>query len=182
MANKKEETASFVLRLSQKIFEKEDGDHQVEWRGNIRHVQSGEEARFTNFEDAKSFVQNIITSMTIKAVEDKPDDTQKGILAQSFEFWKKVASATPKLVMDSIKDPKKQAENIQDQIQEQIHHISDAIGQKIENTIGSKIELDNILPASKAEIVEKLDLLNKRLEAIEKKLDKLNTIKKTNKS
>ena len=54
MANKKEETASFVLRLSQKIFEKEDGDHQVEWRGNIRHVQSGEEARFTNFEDAKS--------------------------------------------------------------------------------------------------------------------------------
>lgn len=92
----------------------------------------------------------------------------------------KVASSTPKLVMDSIKDPKKQAENIQDQIQEQIHNISDAIGQKIEHTIGTKIEFDNILPASKAEIVQKLDLLTQRLETIEKKIDKLQTGKKTN--
>ena len=81
-------------------------------------------------------------------------------------------------MMDSIKDPKKQAEHLQDQIQEQIHQISDAIGQKLEDTIGSKIELDNILPASKAEIIGKLDQLTSRLEAIESKLDKLKSTKK----
>ncbi|MBL0024409.1 MAG: hypothetical protein IPO98_05025 [Saprospiraceae bacterium] len=178
MSSKKEETASFVLRLSQKIFEAETGEHQIEWRGNIRHVQSGEEVRFSNVEDAESFVQKKLTSMTMKAVEDKPDEAQKGILSKSFDFWKKVATATPKLVMDSIKDPKKQAEHLQDQIQEQIHQISDAIGQKLEDTIGSKIELDNILPASKAEIIDKLDQLTSRLEAIESKLDKLKSTKK----
>ncbi len=178
MANKKEETASFVLRLSQKIFEADGGEHQIEWRGNIRHVQSGDEARFSNFEDAETFVQQKLTSMTMKAVEDKPDDTRKGILAKSFDFWKKVAIVTPKLVMDSIKDPKKQAGHLQDQIQEQIHNISDAIGQKIEDTIGTKLELDNILPASKAEIIEKLDQLTTRLEAIESKIDSIKATKK----
>ena len=68
MTSKKEETASFVLRLSQKIFENEEGEPHVEWRGNIRHVQSGEETRFTNFEDAQIFVQQTLTDMTIKAV------------------------------------------------------------------------------------------------------------------
>ena len=179
MSNKKEETASFVLRLSQKIFETDGGEHQIEWRGNIRHVQSGDEARFSNFEDAETFVQQKLTSMTMKAVEDKPDEAQKGILSKSFDFWKKVASATPKLVMDSIKDPKKQAEHLQDQIQEQIHNISDAIGQKIEDTIGGKIEFDNILPASKAEIIEKLDQLTSRLEAIESKIDNIKSSKRS---
>jgi tetrahydromethanopterin S-methyltransferase subunit G len=176
---KKEETASFVLRLSQKIFETETGDHQIEWRGNIRHVQSGDEARFSNYEDAETFVRKKLTSMTLKAVEDKPDEMQKGILAKSFDFWKKVASATPKIVMDSIKDPKKQAEHLQDQIQEQFHQISDAIGQKIEDTIGTKIELDSILPVSKAEIIEKLDKLATRLDAIESKIDTLKPTKKS---
>jgi hypothetical protein len=180
MAIKKEETASFVLRLSQKIFETDGGEHQIEWRGNIRHVQSGEEARFSNFEDAETFVQQKLTSMTMKAVEDKPDEARKGILSKSFDFWKKVATATPKLVMDSIKDPKKQAGHIQDQIQEQIHSISDAIGQKIEDTIGgTKIELDNILPASKAEIIDKLDQLSLRLEAIESKIASIKSSKKS---
>jgi len=171
MATKKEETASFVLRLSQKIFESEEGSHDVTWRGNIRHVQSGEEARFSTFAEAEGFVKEKLTKMTLKAVEDKPEETKKGVLAKSFDFWKSVASATPKLVMDSIKDPKKQAEQLQDQLQHKIQDISDAIGQKFEETIGSKIELDQLLPASKSEILNQLDSLNNRLERIEQKLD-----------
>jgi tetrahydromethanopterin S-methyltransferase subunit G len=177
MATKKEETASFVLRLSQKIFESEEGSHDVTWRGNIRHVQSGEEARFSTFEEAEGFVKEKLTKLTLNAVEDKPEETKKGVLAKSFEFWKSVASATPKLVMDSIKDPKKQAEQLQDQLQHKIQDISDAIGQKFDEKIGSKIELDQLLPASRSEILSKIDLLNGRLDSIEKKLDKINTKK-----
>lgn len=170
MANKNEETASFVLRLSQKIFENEEGETHIEWRGNIRHVQSGDETRFSKFEDAQQFVQKKLTVLTMNAVEGKPESEQKGILSKSFDFWKKVASATPKLVMDSIKDPKKQATHIQEQLQEQFHQISDIVGQKIEDTLG--------VGPSKSEIIDKLDHLSLQIEKLQKQVDKISGLKK----
>ena len=50
MSPKKDETASFMLRFTQKIFNSESGEPQVQWRGNIRHVQGGEEKRFSDFD------------------------------------------------------------------------------------------------------------------------------------
>ena len=174
MAEKKEETASFVLRLSQKIYNTEKGEPQVQWRGNIRHVQSGDEARISDYEGATEFVKTKLADMTLKAVEDKSEEEQKGILSKSFDFWKKVAAVTPKLVMDSIKDPKKQATHIQEQIQEQIHQIGDTIEQKLEEKIGKKIELDDILGSSKSDSRKILQLLSQMAEQIEnlnKKVD-----------
>jgi hypothetical protein len=179
MSEKKEETASFVLRLSQKIFKSEEGEPQIQWRGNIRHVQSGDETRFSSFESATEFVQSKLSDLTLKAVEDKPEEEQKGIIAKSFDFWKKVAATTPKLVIESIKDPKKQATHIQEQIQEQIHQLSDAIGQKIEDKIGSKIELENWVNLPKtdnreiiqmlSQMAEKIDILNQKVDELSKK-------------
>ncbi len=180
MTDKKEETASFVLRLSQKIYNNDDGEAQVQWRGNIRHVQTGEEKRFLNFEDATAFVQNKLSDLTLKAVEDKPVEEQKGIISKSFDFWKQVAAVTPKLVLDSIKDPKKQASQFQEQLQEQFAQISENIGQKIEDKIGQKIELDDILGSSKSDsrkIMAMLGLMAEQIEALDKKIDLLKSEK-----
>ncbi|MFB0906782.1 MAG: hypothetical protein QMB03_00615, partial [Spirosomataceae bacterium] len=101
MTNNKEETASFVLRLSQKIYNSEEGEPQIQWRGSIRHVQSGDEQRFANFERATSFMQSKLSDMTLKAIEDKPVEEHKGIISMSFDFWKKMASNAPKVVIES---------------------------------------------------------------------------------
>lgn len=173
MASNKEETASFVLRLSQKIYKTDEGEPQIQWRGNIRHVQTGEESRFSTFENAQEFVQQKLEAMTIKAIEDKPEAEQKGIIEQSFDFWKKVAAVTPKLVMDSIKDPKKQAAQIQEQIQEQIHQFSDVIEHTIEER---KSGLDNWLGASKSDsrkIVEILSEMSAQISVLNHKVDEL---------
>jgi 6-phosphofructokinase len=173
MATNKEETASFVLRLSQKIYQNDDNEPQVQWRGSIRHVQTGEESRFLTFENAREFVQQKLEAMTIKAVEDKPEHEQRGIISKSFDFWKKVATATPKLVIDSIKDPKKQAAQIQGQIQEQIHQLSDSIEHTLEER---KSELDNWLGASKSDsrkIVEMLAEMSAQIAALNRKVDEL---------
>ncbi len=177
--DKKEETASFVMRLSQKIFESDSGDLDLQWRGNIRHVQSGDEAKFSTFETAQKFVKSKLSELTEKAIEDKPESDQKGIISKSFDFWKKVASATPKIVLDSLKDPKKQASHIQDQLQEQFHQIGDSIGQKIEETIGSKIDIDEWINSSKNErILELLEKMNAKIDSLEVKIEKLNSKKK----
>jgi hypothetical protein len=176
MADKKEETASFVLRLSQKIFKTEEGDSQISWRGNIRHVQSGDETHFSDFNNAKNFMQKKLTDLTLKSVEDEPEEAQKGLLSKSFDFWKKVAAEAPKLVMDTIKDPKKQAANLQEQLSEQFQQIGEAIEHKIEEKVGKKIELEDILGSSKADsrkILELLSDMSAQINTLNKKVETL---------
>ena len=72
MAVKKDETASFMLRFTQKIFQNEDGESQVQWRGNIRHVQGGDEKRFSEFDDAVTFIQGKLAEMTICLLYTSP--------------------------------------------------------------------------------------------------------------
>ena len=168
MATKKEETASFMLRFTQKIFEGEEGEHQVQWRGNIRHVQGGDEKRFSEFDDVVAFIQSKLQDLTIQAMEDKTPEEQKGILAKSFDLWKKMAAEAPRLVMDTIKDPKKQVAQIQGQIQDQISHVKEEIGHKL--------DLDSWLNSTKSDsrlIMEKLETLSKEVAALNKKVDKL---------
>ena len=71
MPTKKEETASFVLRFTQKIFQNEKEESEVQWRGNIRHVQGGEEKRFSEFKEVVDFIQEKLADLTILAMEEK---------------------------------------------------------------------------------------------------------------
>jgi len=176
MANKKEETASFVLRFTQKIFENEVGEPEIQWRGHIRHVQDGEEKRFSEMDEFVKFVQHKLSELTMQAVEDKSPEEQKGIIAKSFDIWKKVAATTPKMVLESIKDPKKQIAQIQDQIQDQIHNVSEAINQKIEDKIGRHLEPDEWLSSTKSDyknVMSLLEKMNDQMITLTKKVDKL---------
>jgi len=168
MATKKEETASFMLRFTQKIFQNDAGEPQVQWRGNISHVQGGEEARFSEFDDAVKFIQGKLQDLTIQAMEDKSPEEQKGILAKSFNLWKKMAAETPKMVMETLKDPKKGVAQIQDQISDQFSIVKDGLGQRL--------DFDSWVSSSKAEsnqILEKLDALSKEMAALNNKVEKL---------
>lgn len=173
MSVKKDETASFMLRFTQKIFNNEAGEPQVQWRGNIRHVQGGEEQRFSKFDEVVSFIQSKLADLTIQAMEDKPIEEQKGILSKSFDMWKKMAVEGPKMVMETIKDPKKGMAQIQDQIQDQIHQVKDEISQKL--------EIDTWKTASKSDfkaIMQKLTDISAEVSALNEKVDQLSKKKK----
>ena len=179
MATKKDETASFVLRFTQKIYQNEDDEPQIQWRGNVRHVQTGDEKNFSKFDEVVQFIQESLTDMTVQAVENKTPEEQKGILAKSFDLWKRMAIETPKLVMDTIKDPKKQAQLIQEQIQEQIqermHQVGDAFTQKLED-VREKLEVDEWMASSKSDyrnIVKMLENMSEEIKSLNEKVDKL---------
>ncbi len=168
MSNKKDETASFVLRFTQKIFQSEAGEPQVQWRGNIRHVQGGEEQRFSEFEEVVQFIQGKLADLTIQAMGDKSPDEQKGILAKSFDLWKKMASTAPKVVLDTIKDPKRQVAQFQDQIQDQLNQF------KVD--FGDKIDIDSWMASSKSnnkELMKMMEKMSKEIQSLNKKVDKL---------
>ncbi len=175
MATKKDETASFVLRFTQKIFQNEQDEPQIQWRGNMRHVQSGEEKNFSKFEEVTQFIQTTLTDLTVQAMEHKSPEEQKGILSKSFDLWKKMAMETPKLVMDSIKDPKKQAHHLQEQIQEQMHQVGDVLNQKFEDA-KQKLEVDEWRGSSKSDFKSMMKLLEQmsaEISVLNQKVDKL---------
>ncbi len=172
MAVKKDETASFVLRFTQKIYKDKDGESNVQWRGKVSHVQGGDEIRFSEFEEVSNFIQTKLADLTVQAIEGKTPEEQKGILSKSFDLWKKMAFETPKMVMDTIKDPKKQVA----QIQNQISQVSDVVTQKLEEQLGQKLEIDEWRAASKndyAMMMEQMAAMTKAIEGLNKKVDKL---------
>lgn len=177
MSTKKDETASFVLRFTQKIFKNEKGEPEVQWRGNIRHVQGGDEKRFSEFDEVTNFIQGKLADLTIQAMEDKSPEEQKGILSKSFDMWKKMALDAPKLVIETIKDPKKQVAQFQGQIQEQLN--------QVKGEIGEKLELDSWLNSSKSDSKEIMDLLKKlsgEVSALNEKVEKLSKKTKTSRT
>ncbi len=168
MAPKKDETASFMLRFTQKVFNNESGEPQVQWRGNIRHVQGGEERRFSNFDEAVAFIQSKLADLTFQAMEDKPIEEQKGILSKSFDLWKKMAFDAPRMMVETIKDPKKQVAQLQGQIQDQI--------EQVKGGLAEKLEINSWLSASKGDyqqIMQMLGMLSNDIADLNEKVDRL---------
>lgn len=174
MASKKEETASFVLRFNQKIFKNEAGEPEVQWRGNIQHVQGGDEKRFSDFAEISKFIQTKLADLTIQAMEDKSPEDQKGILEKSFGLWKKMAFEGPKMVMETLKDPKKQVA----QFQNQMNQMGELISHKIEEKMGQKLELDEWRAASKSDYQNLVEMVTKLSENVANLNEKVETLTK----
>ncbi|MEM6317575.1 MAG: hypothetical protein AAF960_07880 [Bacteroidota bacterium] len=168
MPAKKEETASFVLRFTQKIFKNEQQESEVQWRGNIRHVQGGEEKRFSEFKDVVDFIQEKLADLTIQAMGEKTPEEQKGILSKSFELWKRMSTTYPKIVMDTLKDPKAGVEQLQEEVNQQINQVKD--------TISATLDPDAWKPATKSDVQEMMKAvaqLSKEVQALNKKVNTL---------
>lgn len=167
MASNNKQTASFMVRFNQSIYE-EAGEANVQWRGKISHVQDGDAMGFTDMSEAMSFIQDKLTKLTKDATADKSEEEQEGILEKSLDIWNKVKATGPKLLIETLKDPKKQVSQIQDQIQDQISQVS--------SEISSKVELDQWRAASKSDvksIQDQISALTATVAALTEKIDQL---------
>jgi len=161
--SKKDDTTSFVIRFTQKMYQDEADETQVQWRGNIKHVQGGDEQRFSDFTKAVEFIQGKLAELTIQSAEHKPVEEQKGILSKSFDLWKKMAADTPRMVMNTIKDPKGQVEFLQ-------HQVKEVISQHLET------EVDQWRSASKSDLKQLIEAVNgiaTEVQSLKTKVDQL---------
>ena len=172
MAKKADQTASFMVRFSQKIFE-ENGESKVQWRGKVSHVQGGDDQNFSDFNEAIVFIQEKLAALTLEATKDKSPEQQDGILKKSFSLWKTVVEAGPKILMETMKDPRKQVANLQDQIS----HFGEEIGEKV--------HIDQWRNASKSDfnsMQESMQELTNQMKKLNAKVDALNKPKTTRKT
>ena len=135
-----DQTASFVLRFSQKLFLDEQGEEQVQWRGKITHVQGSDQQNFSDLGVAMKFMEDKLDELTLNAAANRSAEEKEGLLAKSKEIWNRMASTYPKMVANALKDPKAQVQQIQEQISSRAGEIS------------SKIDLEAIKPTTKSDI------------------------------
>lgn len=164
MTKKAAQTASFMVRFNQKIYE-ENGEPKIQWRGNVAHVQGGEDTNFTDFNDAVLFIQQHLEGLTKEATKHKSKEQQEGILSKSFSLFKTFAATGPQLLKDTLKDPRKQVAHFQDQISEYGEELME------------KVPIDQWRSASKSdfqEIKQSLSSLTKSVAALSKKVEAMN--------
>lgn len=167
MTKKATETASFMVRFNQKIYE-DKGESKVQWRGKVSHVQGGEEINFTDFNDAAAFIQERLASLTLDATQDKTTEEQESILHKSYSLFKTFAATGPQFLKDTLKDPRKQVAQLQDQLSDYGEELLD------------KVPLDQWRNASKSdfqEIKESIGALTKSVAALNKKVEAMSTPK-----
>lgn len=168
MTKKQEQTASFMVRFNQQIFE-ENGESSVQWRGKISHIQDGEEERFTDFNDALSFMQKKLGELTEEATKHESTEKQESILDKSLSMWKTIRDVGPKVLRNTLKDPKKQFTHLQDEIQEKISTFGEEIGEKV--------HIDQWRNASRSDfnkIQNQIKDLSSELQKLTSKIDKIN--------
>lgn len=169
MTKKQDQNASFMVRFNQQIFE-ENGDAKVQWRGKITHVQDGDEKRFSDFNDALTFMQNKLADLTEEATKHESSEKQESILDKSLSMWKTIKNVGPQIIKDTIKDPKKQFEHLQDEIQDKISTFGEEISEKV--------QINEWRNASRADF-NKIQIQIENLSSqIQKLATKIDTIKK----
>ncbi|MFC7357528.1 hypothetical protein ACFQO1_07500 [Jejudonia soesokkakensis] len=165
MAKRPEQTASFMIRFNQKIFE-EKGQANVQWRGKVSHVQGGEDLSFSDFKEAVAFMQERLANLTKEAAKEHPKEEQEGILKKSLSMWKTMAKEGPKVFMDTIKDPRKSVDHLKEQLTE-------FGGEMME-----KVPLDEWRSASKSDIVDihsAIRQLSSQVQKLSSKVDAMQT-------
>ena len=167
MTKKQEQTASFMVRFNQRIFE-ENGEPKVQWRGKISHVQDGDEQRFSDFNDALTFMQEKLGVLTEEATKHQTTEEQESIIDKSLSMWKTIKNVGPKVLRDTLKDPKRQFTHLQDEIQDKISTIGDEISEKV--------QIDQWRNASRSDfntIQNQIESLSSQIKGLSLKIDSL---------
>jgi len=165
MTKKADQTASFMVRFNQIIFE-EDGESKVQWRGKVSHIQGGEDKSFSDFNDAVKFIQERLASLTLEATKDESQEQQESLLQKSFSLWKTMAKEGPKVIMETIKDPRKQVAHLQDQITDFGEDFKDKV--QIDQWRNASRSDFNAIKESISSLSDEIKKLNAKVEAMDK--------------
>tara|TARA_B110000091_G_scaffold210065_1_gene252275 strand:- start:154 stop:666 length:513 start_codon:yes stop_codon:yes gene_type:complete len=167
MKKKQEQTASFMVRFNQQIFE-DNGESKIQWKGKVLYVQSGDEKRFSDFNDALIFMQQKLGELTEEATKHQTSEEQESIINKSLSMWKTIKDVGPKVFRDTLKDPKKQLTHLQDEIQGKIQTIGEEISEKV--------HIDQWRNASRSDfntIQKQIETLSSEIKKISTKIDSI---------
>ncbi len=152
--------ASFMLRFTQELWSDQADEPHVRWRGHVRHVQSDEQARFTDFAEAVAFIQQHLAELTAETLEGGKNMNQEKVFQENFKIWEQFANTYTDLMFGAMRQTVKQSEALKEQVDEARNQALKMWG------FEGKSEDGEVLEVLK-DIREQLRMLNERVEALE---------------
>jgi len=110
--------ASFMIRFTQHIWRDSQDEPQVQWRGQINHVQGDDETTFTDLTEALEFIQRHLTLLTMNATSSADKQDQEEVLDKSYLLWEQFAATYSNMVFDAMRNSINQSEAIKSQMDE----------------------------------------------------------------
>ena len=126
-------------------------------------MQNGDEKRFSDFNDALIFMQQKLGELTEEATKHQTSEEQESIINKSLSMWKTIKDVGPKVLRDTLKDPKKQLTHLQDEIQGKIQTIGEEISEKV--------HIDQWRNASRSDF----NTIQKQIETLSSEIKKIST-------
>jgi len=165
--NTQRNVASFMLRFTQDLWQDENGEPRVQWRGRINHVQGDEEIAFTDFAEALAFIQGQLTELTLKAIPGGIGMEQEKVLQESFKLWEQFASSYSNMMFEAMERTIKQSKAIKEQMDEAVEGALK--GWKM--PAPQKEDQGQLLELLK-DMHKQIQTLTEKVEKLEKKLEK----------
>lgn len=164
MTKTQRDVASFVVRFTQDLWQDDEGEPHVEWRGHIRHIQGDEQVRFTDFAEAVAFIQRYLMQLTQGTLEsgpgEKPMDQEKA-LQESFKLWEKFATSYSDMMFDAMEQTIQQSETVKGQMESTVQESLQAWQPSSKAESGQIIEAIQALQAQVQALTERVDGLEK---------------------
>jgi hypothetical protein len=112
------ETASFVLRFTHDLWQDQQGEPRVEWRGQVSRVQDGTELRFTDLAEAISFIKDSLVKLTLGCTPKGDQAYQEKAVQESFKLWERFAEGYTDMIISAMQRRARQPEAIEQQLDE----------------------------------------------------------------
>lgn len=164
MSKTQRDIASFLVRFTQDLWQDDEGEPHVEWRGHIRHVQGDDQARFTDFSEAVTFIQRTLMQLTQETLESLPQEDRVDpdrTLQESFKMWERFAASYADMMFGAM---------------EQAIEGSEALRQQMDDSL--KGSLQAWVPDAQADpepILNALQTLQEQIKVLAERVDKLDT-------
>jgi len=158
--------ASFLIRFTQDLWEDEQGEPRVQWRGRINHVQGDEEQSFTDFSEVVEFIQRHLTQLTLDSMPKDGQMDQEKTLHESFKLWEQFASSYTDLMFDAMERTIQGSQAIKSQMDMTL----DEMFKRWRASIQPPVEGEDV-GIELAKLVEQVQVLADRVAYLEKKLD-----------
>ena len=120
MVDDQRSIASFMIRFTQHIWRDKEDEAQVQWRGQINHVQGDDQLSFTDLTEALEFIQRHLTQLTLDATSDGDKDEQDEVLTKSYIIWERFADAYSQMMFEAMRQSLDQSEAFKDQMDEAV--------------------------------------------------------------
>lgn len=158
----KRDISSFVLRFTQDIWQDDQGEPRVEWRGHVRHVQDGKELHFKDVAEAMHFFQAVLLSRTNECMKQADEGEREKVVAESKKLWERFAASYTDMFADAVQQTQRQVTDVVDSVMRPVHWVTGLVTGREE--VVEPTESERLLAAIRS-LEQQLQTLNTKLAA-----------------